>query len=46
MKRMSPTRQVEAALRAERRRMRQTCNHGQDSPQRTEDLKDGRPIAA
>lgn len=44
--RLTLTRLVEAALRAELRRLKQTYHNGQDFPQRTEDLKGGRPIAA
>ncbi len=44
--RMTLTRLVEEAFRAELRRLKQLHNNGQDFPQRSEDLKGGRPIAA
>lgn len=44
--RMTLTRLVEEALCAELRRLKQLYSNGQDFPQRSEDLKGGRPIAA
>jgi len=44
--RLTLTRLVEEAFRAELRRLKQLHNNGQDFPQRGEDLKGGRPIAA
>ena len=44
--RMTLTRLVEEAFRAELRRLKQLHNNGQEFPQRNEDLKGGRPIAA
>ncbi len=37
---------AEQALRAELQRLKDLYNHGYDFPQRTEQLKGGRPIAA
>lgn len=44
--RMTLTKLVENAFRAELRRLRQLHNGGQRFPPRSEDLKGGRPIAA
>jgi hypothetical protein len=44
--RLTLTKLVEHAFRAELRRLKQLYNDGQDFPQRSEDLKGGRPIAA
>lgn len=44
--RLTLTRLVENAFRAELRRLKEQYNHGRDFPPRTEDLKGGRPIAA
>jgi hypothetical protein len=44
--RLTLTKLVEDAFRAELRRLKQLYNAGQDFPQRSEDLKGGRPIAA
>ena len=44
--RLTLTKLVEAALRAELRRLKDAHNHGHDFPPRTEELKGGRPIAA
>ncbi len=44
--RMTLTRLVADALRAELRRLKDAHNHGRSFPPRTEDLKGGRPIAA
>jgi len=44
--RLTLTKLVEDAFRAELRRLKQLYNAGEDFPQRSEDLKGGRPIAA
>jgi len=44
--RLTLTKLVEDAFRAELRRLKQLYNAGQEFPQRGEDLKGGRPIAA
>ncbi|MEM9186059.1 MAG: hypothetical protein AAGB00_06125 [Planctomycetota bacterium] len=44
--RMTLTKLAEQAFRQELERLKKTYNHGEDFPQRTEDLKGGRPIAA
>ena len=44
--RMTLTKLVEAALRKELLRLKETYNDGQDFPERSENLKGGRPIAA
>ncbi|MEM8863942.1 MAG: hypothetical protein AAGF31_00160 [Planctomycetota bacterium] len=44
--RMTLTKLAEQAFRQELDRLKQTYNNGEDFPQRTEDLKGGRPIAA
>jgi hypothetical protein len=44
--RLTLSKLVEDALRAELCRLKDAHNHGQDFPHRTEDLKGGRPIAA
>jgi len=44
--RLTLTRLVEQALRAELRRLKDTYNRGAEFPPRTEELKGGRPIAA
>lgn len=44
--RMTLTRLVEDALRAELARLKARHNEGRDFPPRDEDLKGGRPIAA
>jgi hypothetical protein len=44
--RLTLTKLVEDAFRAELRRLKQLYNAGRDFPQRNEDLKGGRPIAA
>jgi len=44
--RLTLTKLVEDAFRAELRRLKQLYNAGQDFPQRSEDLRGGRPIAA
>ena len=44
--RLTLARLAEVALRRELARLKELYNHGQDFPQRTEDLKGGRPIAA
>jgi hypothetical protein len=44
--RLTLTKLVEDALRAQLRRLKDAHNQGQDFPHRTEDLKGGRPIAA
>jgi len=44
--RLTLTRLVEEAFRAELQRLKNQYNAGQDFPQRNEDLKGGRPIAA
>ncbi|HID75307.1 MAG TPA: hypothetical protein EYP56_04845 [Planctomycetaceae bacterium] len=44
--RLTLTRLMENALRAELQRLKRLYNGGQDFPRRTEDLKGGRPIAA
>ncbi len=44
--RLTLTRLVEEAFRAELRRLKELHNKGQDFPQRSEDLRGGRPIAA
>ena len=44
--RLTLSKLVEHAFRAELRRLKQLYNDGLDFPQRSEDLKGGRPIAA
>jgi hypothetical protein len=44
--RLTLTKLVEDAFRAELRRLKQLYNAGQDFPQRSENLRGGRPIAA
>ena len=44
--RLTLTKLVEVALRSELLRLKQLHNAGQGFPQRSEDLKGGRPIAA
>ena len=44
--RLTLTQLAENALRAELRRLKVLYNEGQDFPQRGEDLRGGRPIAA
>jgi hypothetical protein len=44
--RLTLSKLVEHAFRAELRRLKQLYNDGQEFPQRSEDLKGGRPIAA
>lgn len=44
--RLTLSKLVEDAFRAELRRLKQLHNDGQDFPQRNENLKGGRPIAA
>jgi hypothetical protein len=44
--RLTLTRLAEEALREELRRLKELYNQGQDFPQRDEDLRGGRPIAA
>jgi len=44
--RLTLTKLVEDAFRAELHRLKQLYNAGQGFPQRNEDLKGGRPIAA
>jgi hypothetical protein len=44
--RLTLTKLAEDALRNELRRLKDRYNGGQDFPDRTEDLKGGRPIAA
>jgi hypothetical protein len=44
--RLTLTKLVENALRAELCRLKEAHNRGHDFPPRTEDLKGGRPIAA
>jgi hypothetical protein len=44
--RLTLTRLVENAFRAELQRLKDRYNGGRDFPPRTEDLKGGRPIAA
>jgi hypothetical protein len=44
--RLTLTRFVENAFRAELARLKVLYNHGQDFPPRDEDLRGGRPIAA
>ncbi len=44
--RLTLTKLVEDAFRAELQRLKQLHNAGQDFPRRSEDLKGGRPIAA
>jgi len=44
--RMTLTRLAEDALREELRRLKELYNQGRDFPQRDEDLRGGRPIAA
>ena len=44
--RLTLTKLVENAFRAELRRLKEAHNAGQDFPARAEDLKGGRPIAA
>ena len=44
--RLTLTRLAEQALRAELQRLKDDHNDGKDFPQRSEDLKGGRPIAA
>jgi hypothetical protein len=44
--RLTLTRLVEQAVRAELRRLKEAYNQGQEFPPRTEELKGGRPIAA
>jgi len=44
--RLTLTKLAENALRAELARLKQLYNRGQDFPERSEDLKGGRPIAA
>ncbi|MHB8901319.1 MAG: type II toxin-antitoxin system CcdA family antitoxin [Thermoguttaceae bacterium] len=44
--RLTLTRLVEQALRAELSRLKDSYNSGADFPPRTEELKGGRPIAA
>jgi len=44
--RLTLSKLVEDAFRAELRRLKQLYNDGQDFPQRNENLKGGRPIAA
>tara|TARA_B100001123_G_scaffold178441_1_gene204503 strand:- start:427 stop:672 length:246 start_codon:yes stop_codon:yes gene_type:complete len=44
--RMTLTKLVEVALRKELLRLKETYNDGQDFPERSENLKGGRPIAA
>ena len=44
--RLTLTKLAEDALRAELQRLKDRYNGGQDFPDRTEDLKGGRPIAA
>ena len=44
--RMTLTKLVEAALRKELLRLKETYNDGQDFHERSENLKGGRPIAA
>lgn len=44
--RLTLTRLVEQALRAELRRLKDAHNAGEEFPPRTEELKGGRPIAA
>ena len=44
--RLTLTKLAEEALRSELQRLKDRYNGGQDFPDRTEDLKGGRPIAA
>ena len=44
--RLTLTKLAENALRAELRRLKAMYNNGQDFPDRDEDLRGGRPIAA
>ncbi|MEE3372109.1 MAG: hypothetical protein VX346_22435 [Planctomycetota bacterium] len=44
--RMTLTKLVEVALRKELLRLKETYNGGHDFPERSENLKGGRPIAA
>ena len=44
--RLTLTKLVEMALRAELERLKERYNQGKDFPPRNEDLKGGRPIAA
>lgn len=44
--RLTLTKFVEQAFRAELERLKQLYNDGEDFPPRSEDLKGGRPIAA
>lgn len=44
--RLTLTKFVEQAFRAELERLKQVYNDGEDFPPRSEDLKGGRPIAA
>jgi hypothetical protein len=44
--RLTLTRLAEEALREELRRLKERYNQGRDFPQRDEDLRGGRPIAA
>lgn len=44
--RLTLTRLVENAFRAELRKLKEQHNNGRDFPPRSEDLKGGRPIAA
>lgn len=44
--RLTLTKLAERAFRRELERLKCECNHGQDFPPRTEELKGGRPIAA